>query len=124
MVKKIIAFVVMAVVISTLFTGSALARGLGRQTQGEVVFTDALYGAAIGGLIGVAAYAVDNDEFGNKVGAGVIIGTVLGLAYGIYETRSFVEIKGNRTYVSLPKPEIEVKGKDLVYKLPLLKAEF
>ncbi|MCX7991935.1 MAG: hypothetical protein N2999_07880 [Proteobacteria bacterium] len=124
MVKKIAIFVVLSLIFTSVFSGVASARSFGRQTQGEVVFTDALYGAAIGGLIGVAAYAVDNDEFGNKVGAGVIVGTILGLAYGVYETRSFVEIRNNRAYVSVPKPEVEVKGKDIVYKLPLFKAEF
>lgn len=124
MVKKISTFLVLVFIFTSVFSGVASARSYGRQTQGEVVFTDSLYGAAIGGLIGVAAYAVDNDEFGNKVGAGVIVGAILGLAYGIYETKSFVEIKNNKTYVSIPRPEVEVKGKDVVYKLPLLKAEF
>lgn len=124
MVKKIVSFFVLFFIFTSIFAGISEARGFGRQTQGEIVFTDAMYGAAIGGLIGVASYAVDNDEFGNKVGAGVIVGTVLGLVYGVYETKSFVEIKKNKTYVSIPKPEVEVKGKDLVYKLPLFKAEF
>ncbi len=124
MVKKIAIILVVASLFTSLFSGVASARSYGRQTQGEVVFTDALYGAAVGALIGVAAYAVDNDEFGNKVGAGVIIGAVLGLAYGVYETKSFVEVKDGKAYVSMPKPEVELKGKEIVYKLPLLKAEF
>ncbi len=124
MVKKIIIVLFVATFFTSLFSGDVNARGLARQTQGEVVFTDAIYGAAIGGLIGVAAYAVDNDEFGNKVGAGVIVGAILGLAYGVYETKSFVEVKAGKAYVSVPKPELEVNGKEVVYKLPLIKAEF
>lgn len=124
MSRKLISIFILAVIFTTSLSSFSYARSLGKQVQGEVVFKDALYGAAIGGLIGVASYAVDSDEFGNKVGAGVIIGTILGLAYGVYETTGFVEIRNNKTYVSIPKPEIEIKGKDLVYKLPLLKAEF
>ncbi len=112
----------MVIALSTpVFSGKAYARG---GAGGEVIFTDTLYGAAIGGLIGVASYALDSDDFGKKIGAGVIVGAVLGLVYGVYETKSFVEYKNGKAYVGLPKPEIELKGKETVYKVSLFKAEF
>lgn len=121
MKKKIVVIVLMISLVVPLLTAKAYARGGG---SGEVIFTDTMYGAAIGGLIGVAAYAVDTDDFGKKIGAGVIVGAVLGLVYGVYETNSFVEYKGGKAYVGIPKPIVEVRGKEAIYKVPLFKAQF
>lgn len=123
MIKKFIAVFLIAALFAPVFASTAHARNA-RGSQGEIVFTDSLYGAAIGGLIGVASYAVDGNDLGNKVGAGVIVGAVLGLAYGLYETKSFVEYKNNKVYVGIPVPEVEVKGSETVYKISLFKAEF
>lgn len=121
MIKKIFAFILVLSIALPLYSTKAYARGA---AGGDVIFTDTMYGAAIGGLIGVAAYAVDNDDFGKKIGAGVIIGAVLGLTYGVYETKSFVEYKNGKAYVGIPTPEVENKGKETIYKLSLFKAEF
>jgi len=120
--KKILIAVLVLALSTPLFSTKAYARGAA--AGGDVIFTDTLYGAAIGGLIGVAAYAVDNDDFGKKIGAGVIIGSILGLTYGVYETKSFVEYKNGKAYVGIPTPEVENKGKETIYKVSLFKAEF
>ncbi len=122
MMKKLIIAILVLTLTTPLFSTKAFARGVA--AGGDVIFTDTMYGAAIGGLIGVAAYALDNDDFGKKIGAGVIIGTILGLTYGVYETKSFVEYKNGKAYVSVPMPEVENKGKETIYKLSLFKAEF
>ncbi|GAB4431791.1 MAG: hypothetical protein OHK0040_01380 [bacterium] len=122
MMKKAFIFFLVLTLTTPLFSAKAHARGVA--AGGDVIFTDTMYGAAIGGLIGAAAYAVDTDDFGKKIGAGVIIGAVLGLTYGVYETKSFVEYKNGKAYVSVPTPEVENRGKETIYKLSLFKAEF
>lgn len=122
MIKKLLIIVLVLTLTTPLFSTKAYARG--GAAGGDVIFTDTMYGAAIGGLIGVASYALDNDEFGKKIGAGVIIGAILGLTYGVYETRSFVEYKDGKAYVGIPVPEVESRGRETIYKVSVFKVEF
>jgi hypothetical protein len=71
------------------FQGTASAL----ETEGEILFRDSLYGAAIGALIGSAVYLIDQEDFVEKVGTGLVVGTVGGLIFGFTETRSLVEIE-------------------------------
>jgi hypothetical protein len=102
------------------FQGTASAL----ETEGEILFRDSLYGAAIGALIGSAVYLIDQEDFVEKVGTGLVVGTVGGLIFGFTETRSLVEIEKDNIKVSLPTPEIQRKNNRFLYSASLLKANF
>ncbi len=91
------------------------------ETEGDVVFRDALYGAIIGAIVGGAVYLADQDDIGIKLGMGVAVGTVGGLAFGIYETRSVAEIDNNQIKFAIPTPVIQKRGDEMIYAAPLLK---
>ncbi len=117
MLKKIFIIAVLSVLI---FQSSAFAL----ETEGEVLFRDALYGAAIGALLGSAIYLADQDDFAAKLGIGLAVGTVGGLIYGVMETRSFVEIKNDEVKIAVPTPIIEKKEEGLQYSAYLLRTRF
>lgn len=117
MVKKIL---IVAVLSLLVFQGTASAL----ETEGEVIFRDALYGAAIGAILGTAIYLADDDNFGAKIGGGIALGTLGGLAFGVMETKTFVEIKKDKVKVAFPTPVIEKKGEDLQYSASLLRTRF
>ncbi|MCX7770120.1 MAG: hypothetical protein N2202_03450 [Proteobacteria bacterium] len=103
----------------------AFSRELTRRgTSGEVIFTDAIYGAAIGALVGAALVAIDSDDAGSKIGGGVLVGTLLGVAYGLHETKSFAEYRDGKLALNVPQLTLEKEHNNIVYKLPLFKAEF
>lgn len=121
-IKVICFFVLLSFLLSF---NNAFARDFGRRnTSGEVIFTDAIYGAAIGALVGVALVAIDDDSAGSKIGGGVLVGTLLGVAYGLHETKSFAEYRDGKLAFNFPDLTIEKNHGDVVYKLPLFKAEF
>ena len=94
------------------------------ESEGELIFKDSMYGAAIGALLGTAIYLADQDHFGEKLGVGVVIGTLGGLAFGVMETRTFVEIEKDKVKVAFPTPVIEKKGDGLQYSASLLRTRF
>jgi len=78
----------------------------------ETVFEDALYGGAIGALVGAGAMLVSSDPAGNLnyilTGAG--IGIIAGAAYGVYtSSRSFAEIEDGKMVVAIPTPKVRVQ---------------
>lgn len=94
-------------------------------SKGEITFRDALYGAAIGALIGSGAYLIDEKDFGEKLGLGVVIGTVGGLAFGVIETQYFVEMKKDDIKLSaFSLPALEKRGNDIRYSFYLIKVDF
>ncbi len=117
MIKKILIIVVLSFMLlqSTTFA---------LETEGEVLFRDSLYGAAIGALLGSAFYLADQDDFAEKFASGVIIGTVGGLIFGIVETSSFVEIEKDKVKFAVPTPIIENKNKGIQYSASLFKTKF
>ncbi|RJQ18470.1 MAG: glycine zipper family protein [Nitrospiraceae bacterium] len=117
MIKIILVVMVLSV---ALFQGAAFAV----ETEGEVIFRDTLYGAAIGAVLGTAVYLVDTDDFAGKVGAGVLVGSVGGLLYGLKETRSFVEIEKDNIRFAVPAPAIEKRDNSVMYSVSLLKTKF
>ncbi len=93
--------------------------------DGEIIFKDAMYGAAIGGLAGGALYLVDSHDLGAKVGLGVFIGLIGGAALGIYESEgAFVQIDNGKIKVALPDIKIEKNQFDTITKVNLIGANF
>jgi len=117
MIKKIS---IIAVLLIMIFQGAAFAM----ETEGDVIFRDSLYGAAIGALLGVAIYAIDGNHLGEKVGGGVLVGTLGGLFYGLSETRSFAEIEDGKVKFAVPTPEIQKTNSGTKYSASLLSAKF
>ena len=117
MIKRILIIAVLSLVI---FQGAAFAV----ETEGEVLFRDALYGAAIGAILGGAFYLADEDDFANKFATGVIIGTVGGLVFGLSETNTFVEIEKDKIKFALPAPVIEKKQAGFQYSASILRTRF
>jgi len=94
------------------------------ETQGEVIFRDSLYGAAIGAILGGAFYLLDQEELDKKVASGVIIGTFGGLIYGVVENTSMVEIEKGNVRFALPTPVIEKEDDSYRISASLLKSRF
>jgi len=117
MIKKIFVIAILSLIV---FQSSAFAF----DTDGEVIFSDTLYGAAIGGLLGTAMYVADQDSFGSKISTGVIIGTLAGLAYGLSETNTFVELKDDKIKMAVPVPVIVPQKDGVQYTASLFKARF
>ena len=117
MIKRIM---LISVLIIMLFQSTAFAV----ETQGEILFRDSLYGAAIGALLGGAFYLLDQDEAGKKFASGVIVGTLGVLVFGIAETTGMVEIEKDKIKFALPTPVIEKQKDGFLYSASLLKAKF
>ncbi|UCG78654.1 MAG: hypothetical protein JSV21_02110 [Nitrospirota bacterium] len=118
MLKKV---VIIFILLALAFQGSAFAV---IETQGDVVFRDALYGAAIGALLGTAFYLADQDQFTQKIAIGVAVGTIGGLVFGVMETRSsMVEIDKDGVKLAVPTPIIYQNGNETVYSTSLFRME-
>lgn len=121
MIKKLICLVLL---FSIAFEGFAFAA----DSSGEIVFMDALYGALIGAMLGGAFYIADEDatseDLGARIGTGVAIGTLAGLAFGVVETRSTVEIKKGRASLHMPTLTVEQRGRETLYSTKLVKVHF
>ena len=117
MIRKISLIAVLSIMI---FHGAAFAM----ETEGDIVFRDSLYGAAIGGLLGAAVYAIDSNHLGEKIGGGVLVGTLGGLFYGLSETRSLAEIEDGKVKFAVPTPVIQETNRGTQYSASLLKAKF
>ena len=117
MIKKILIIAVLSLMI---FQSAAFAL----ETEGEVLFRDSLYGAAIGALLGTAIYLADQDDFTEKIATGVIFGTLGGLFYGFTETSSFVEIEKDEIKFAVPAPAIRKEENGALYSASFFKARF
>jgi len=115
MLKRVLVLAILCIVV---FQGTAFAT---IETQGDVVFRDALYGAAIGAILGGAVYLADKDDLATKIGIGVAVGTIGGLFFGVMETRSVVEIEKNEIKFAVPTPSIERRGDGIMYSTSLVK---
>lgn len=65
-----------AALMSAVITGNALA------VEGEILFRDAMFGVGIGATAGLAVYMIDSEDLGKKIGAGVLLGLIGGVAVG------------------------------------------
>jgi hypothetical protein len=119
MIKKILIITILCIMI---FQSSVFAV----ETEGEVIFRDALYGAAIGAILGGAFYLADDREgFAEKFGVGVAIGTLAGVFFGVVETKSLIEVKNDRIEIAVPTPLIKKKQDgSFQYSALLFKKEF
>jgi len=107
----------LALALTLLIPGQVFAGG---GSRGEVVFTDALYGAAIGGLVGGAAWLIDQDSAGAKIGTGLVVGTVAGLVFGVAEAQSLVQVEDDAVKLALPTPVVQPHDGGLTYAVNLL----
>ena len=117
MIKRILGI---SVLIIMLMQGTAFAV----DTQGEIIFRDSLYGAAIGALVGSAFYLLDEDEFGKKLASGVIVGALGGVVFGVAETTGMVEIEKDKIKFAFPTPVIKKQKDGTLYSASLIKAKF
>ncbi len=118
MVKKVL---IIALIFCLFFSSTAFAV----ETAGEVVFRDALYGAAIGGILAGAIYLIDQDELATKLGTGVAIGTIAGVLYGLYENTAMAEIQNGQIKIAMPTPQV-IKAMDgsTVYGTTVVRVKF
>ena len=77
------------------------------------VFTDAFYGAAIGGLVGGAIMVFQTKPFNHVdyIAYGAASGVLAGTAYGLAKSaRAFAEVENGRVKVAFPTitPELQV----------------
>ena len=117
MLKKVLIIAILSLVI---FQGTATAI----ETEGEVMFRDALYGAAIGVILGGAFALADDGDDVEKLSTGIIFGTFGGLLFGLAETDVLVEIKKEGIKFAFPTPMIEQKGENTQYAATILRAHF
>jgi len=118
MTKKI---AILALTLALLVPGRAIAGG---PTSGEVVFTDALYGAAIGGLVGGAVWLIDQDSAAAKIGTGLVVGTVAGVIFGVADAQSLVQVENGDVKLAVPTPVVEPHDGHLTYAVNLLHIPF
>jgi len=125
--KKLVAVLMLVSLLST--ASSAFAAD---DTIREV-FSDAFYGAAIGGLVGGAFMVFQTKPFDhlNYVAYGAASGVLVGTAYGLAKSaRAFAEVENGRVKMAIPTiiPELivsPVSGTTTVaWKADLIKGTF
>jgi len=125
--RKVIALVTMVSIFST--ASSAFAAD---DTIREV-FTDAFYGAAIGGLVGGAIMVFKDKPLDhlNFIAYGAASGVLVGTAYGLAKSaRAFAEVENGRIKVAFPTitPELIIspvtKQTTVAWKADLIRGSF
>ncbi|RUM49665.1 MAG: glycine zipper family protein [Hydrogenothermus sp.] len=100
--KKIKSLILSSVLGISLLASSAKA------LDGEIIFRDTLYGAGVGALAGGAYYLIDSEDFGSKIGTGLLVGLIVGFGIGVYESQTaLVEIENGKMHASLPEIKIQ-----------------
>ena len=127
--KQLRKFVAVLTLVSLLSTASSV---FADDTIREV-FTDAFYGAAIGGLVGGAIMVFQTKPFDhlNYIAYGAASGVLVGTAYGLAKSaRAFAEVENGRVKVAFPTvtPELivsPVSGQTTVaWKADLIRGTF
>lgn len=122
MFKKII---VTAILLTFLLQSAAFAGEVGR-----IAYNDAMYGAIIGGILGTAFYFADpvtkdkDETFMKRVSIGVILGTLGGLAFGVYDAQSAVSMKNGNMQLNVPTVNVVQRGKETLYTTNFLEVKF
>jgi hypothetical protein len=128
--KQIRKFIVLLTIVSLLSSASSLFAS--DDTLREV-FTDAFYGAAIGGMVGGAFMVFTKkpaDHF-NDIAYGGATGVLVGTAYGLTKSaRAFAEVENGRIKMAFPtiKPELiatpDSKHTTVAWKADLIRGTF
>lgn len=126
-IRKLIAVMTMVSLLSTASSAFAADDTL------REVFTDAFYGAAIGGLVGGAFMVFTKkpaDHF-NYIAYGAASGVLVGTAFGLAKSsRAFAEVENGRVKVAFPTitPELIVspdsKQTTVAWKADLIRGTF
>lgn len=108
--KQLRKFVAVMTLVSLLSTASS---AFAADDTLREVFTDAFYGAAIGGLVGGAFMVFTKKPLDNLnyVAYGAASGILVGTAYGLVTSaRAFAEVENGRVKVAFPTvtPELAV----------------
>jgi len=109
---------VLITVFILLFAGNALA------LDGEVIFRDSLYGAAVGGLIGIGVYAMDGRDAGPRIGGGVVFGTACGAIVGVMESTGMFAFRDGKLSIGVPTPYLAMNGHETQIRAGLLDVDF
>jgi hypothetical protein len=124
--KKFIAVILIMMIVVTL-CGTAMAADPAAPAGGDgggaglLVFKDAFLGAALGGVIGLTIYLIDDTNFQSKLGIGILLGLVGGIYYGIVETKGVVEIEEDGIKLAQPSLIIKRSNNETIFGATLVK---
>ncbi len=118
-----------------LLVAAALAFVPAKASAGDYevanVMDDALYGAGVGGLVGLGLMLISTSPTSNwnYVTQGVGVGIIAGAAYGVYRSsRAFAQVEDGQINLGVPTPQFAVQdtpaGLALVAKTDLIAGEF
>ena len=95
------------------------------------VMDDALYGAGVGGLVGLGLMLISTSPTSNwnYVTQGIGVGIIGGAAFGIYRSsRAFAQVEDGQINLGMPSPQFAVQdtpaGLILVAKTDLIAGQF
>ncbi|WP_038248973.1 hypothetical protein [Ghiorsea bivora] len=95
------------------------------------VMDDALYGAGVGGMVGLGLMLLSTSPTSNwnYLTQGVGVGIIAGAAYGVYRSsRAFAQVEDGQINLGMPSPKFAVQdtpvGLILVAKTDLIAGQF
>ena len=95
------------------------------------VMDDALYGAGVGGMVGLGLMLLSTNPTNNwdYLTKGIGVGIIAGAAYGVYRSsRAFAQVEDGQINLGLPTPQLAVQdtptGLVLVTRTDLIAGEF
>jgi uncharacterized membrane protein YebE (DUF533 family) len=121
--------------LKVLFVAAALALAPMQASAGDYevanVLDDAMYGAGIGGLVGLGLMLLTKKPTDNwdYVSKGIGIGIIAGSAYGVYRTsKSLAQIEDGEIHFGVPSPKFALQdtpfGPDLVVSTDFIGGRF
>jgi len=119
------------IAMSLMLASMMPAKAMAADFELEVIFDDAVYGAAIGALIGAGSMLITSkptdhwNYITNGAGSGIIVGAVYGVAT---TARAFAEYEDGKLKVAAVAPTVIVRdtvsGTDLAMQMDLFRARF
>jgi len=121
--------------LKVLLIAAALAFVPAKASAGDYevanVMDDALYGAGVGGLVGLGLMLLSTSPTSNwnYLTQGVGVGIIAGAAYGVYRSsRAFAQVEDGQINLGMPTPQFAVQdtpaGLVLVAKTDLIAGQF
>ena len=101
-----------------------LMQGVACASTGQLVLEDVTYGAAIGGLLGIAWYLLDDTNPSGKLGTGIGLGIITGFVLGITDVTSMVELEDNRMTVGIPPITVKHSEYGTTYTTGIINIKF